>query len=84
MITIILIYLLIGWVAGFVLTIYYSFHSDWDEMAISIIQTILYWPWFLVVTIHRFSRPIVKKLKNMRNNYERKHYSFLQRFRQRP
>lgn len=64
MVTAILIYLLIGWIAGFALTIYYSFHSDWDEMAISIIQAILYWPWFLVVTIHHLSKQVIKKLNN--------------------
>ena len=64
MVTVILIYFLIGWICGLGLTIYYTINSDWDEMAISIIQAILYWPWFLVVTIHHFSRPLIKKLKN--------------------
>lgn len=64
MVTVILIYFLIGCIAGFALSIYYTFHSDWDEKAISIIQTILYWPWVLVVIIHNFSIPIIKKLKN--------------------
>lgn len=64
MVTVILIYLLIGWICGFALTIYYSFHSDWDEMGISIIQTILYWSWFLAIIIYHFSKQIIKKLKN--------------------
>ena len=62
MVTIILIYFLIGWIVGFAFTIYYSFDSATDELAL--IQSILYWPWLLVLAIHHFSKPIIKKLKN--------------------
>lgn len=62
MVTVIIIYLLIGWIAGFALSIYYSFDSDSDELAL--IQTILYWPWLLVLIIHHLSKRVIKKLKN--------------------
>lgn len=47
MITIILIYLLIGWIIGFVPIILRSN----DEIPIGVINLILYWPWFLVKCI---------------------------------
>lgn len=62
MVTVILIYFLIGWICGFALTIYYSFDSATDELAL--IQTILYWPWLLVLIIHHLSKQVIKKLKN--------------------
>lgn len=63
MTTIILIYFLIGWIAGFILTIYYFFHSDWDEKAISIVQAILYWPWALIIFICILIREGVKYIE---------------------
>ena len=48
--TIILIYLLIGWIVGFIYTIFISLNSkelNGTPPIISITQIILYWPWFL-------------------------------------
>lgn len=68
MITVFLIYLLIGWLVGFVLTIYHSFsyiRSDFDEEIIPfILVCILYWPWFLALIIYYFTNLLIKKLKN--------------------
>ena len=52
--TIILGYLLIGWLLrGLGLTIYYSFHSSWIETALSIVEAILYWLWILIAILIR-------------------------------
>lgn len=62
MATVILIYLLIGWIIGFGLTIYHSFlyiRSDFDEEL-----CILYWPWVLSIIVYHFSKIIIKKLKD--------------------
>lgn len=68
MATVILIYLLIGWIIGFGLTIYHSFlyiRSDFDEEIIPfILLCILYWPWVLSIIVYHFSKIIIKKLKD--------------------
>lgn len=47
MVTVILIYLLIGWIIGFIPIILRSN----DEVSIGVINVILYWPWFLIKCI---------------------------------
>ena len=62
--TIILGYLLIGWLlSGLGLTIYYSFRSDWIETALSIIQAILYWPWILIAIVYKSIREQSESIK---------------------
>lgn len=69
MVTVILIYVLIGWIAGFALTIYHvTSNLDLDELDVEVIPLILlcilYWPWFLTIIIYYFSKQIIKKLQN--------------------
>lgn len=69
--TIILIYLLIGWIIGFAITIYYSFdhiRTNFDEEIIPLtLLCILYWPWFLCLIIHYYLNLIIKKIKDRSN-----------------
>lgn len=57
MIAVILIYLLIGWIVGFILATYYFFDS-----VLAYIQAILFWPLLLVLAVYHLMLTI-KKLK---------------------